>query len=236
MSYIGIFSSLSSIIIYQKVQVFFGIRGSPWKIRRMSFCYIPVTTRKIKLMNQFTIGAENLYRATTNCKVKETVALELNFVEASVDLLKEELIELNGSIKGKLMSFPTSLWSIIWNIYELRSPVFQDQLPPIIPAASAELPDWRKSELKIRKPYNLLITEFTAELKYVSSSSNLFIFRKLQKLMVNTFVAIIHFRISIYIWDNRYSNDLPRVERNWTSGFHLSYERFYTGTLLRRGV
>ena len=44
-------------------------------------------------------GAENLYRATGNCKVKETVALELNFVEASVDLLKEELIELNGTLK-----------------------------------------------------------------------------------------------------------------------------------------
>ena len=44
-------------------------------------------------------GAENLYRATANAKVKETVALELNFVEASVDLLKEELIELNGMVR-----------------------------------------------------------------------------------------------------------------------------------------
>ena len=51
--------------------------------------------RQMKILT----GAENLYRATTNLKVKETVALELNFVEASVDLLKEELIELNGSVK-----------------------------------------------------------------------------------------------------------------------------------------
>ena len=55
----------------------------------------------INLARQMKIltGAENLYRATGNCKVKETVALELNFVEASVDLLKEELIELNGTLK-----------------------------------------------------------------------------------------------------------------------------------------
>ena len=51
--------------------------------------------RQMKILT----GAENLYRATSNCKVKETVALELNFVEASVDLLKEELIELNGMVK-----------------------------------------------------------------------------------------------------------------------------------------
>ena len=49
-------------------------------------------------------GAENLYRATGNCKVKETVALELNFVEASVDLLKEELIELNGTLKVRTIT------------------------------------------------------------------------------------------------------------------------------------
>ena len=53
--------------------------------------------RQMKILT----GAENLYRATTNCKVRETVALELNFVEASVDLLKEELIELNGTIQGE---------------------------------------------------------------------------------------------------------------------------------------
>jgi len=43
-------------------------------------------------------GAENLYSATTNGKVKETVALELSFVNASVELLKEEIVELNGTL------------------------------------------------------------------------------------------------------------------------------------------
>ena len=50
--------------------------------------------RQMKLLR----GAENLYRATTNGKVKETVALELSFVSASVDLLKEEIVELNGTL------------------------------------------------------------------------------------------------------------------------------------------
>ncbi|XP_045153991.1 rhophilin-1 isoform X2 [Echinops telfairi] len=36
-------------------------------------------------------GAENLYRATTNNQVRETVALELSYVNASLQLLKEEL-------------------------------------------------------------------------------------------------------------------------------------------------
>uniref|UniRef100_A0AAR2IWX5 Rhophilin, Rho GTPase binding protein 1 n=1 Tax=Pygocentrus nattereri TaxID=42514 RepID=A0AAR2IWX5_PYGNA len=44
-------------------------------------------------------GAENLYRATTNQKVKETVSLELSFVNSNLQLLKEELEELNSSME-----------------------------------------------------------------------------------------------------------------------------------------
>ncbi|XP_069477853.1 rhophilin-1 isoform X2 [Ambystoma mexicanum] len=43
-------------------------------------------------------GAENLFRATTNHKVKETVALELSYVNSNLQLLKEELEELNSSV------------------------------------------------------------------------------------------------------------------------------------------
>ena len=64
--------------------------------------------RQMKILT----GAENLYRATTNCKVRETVALELNFVEASVDLLKEELIELNGTIQGEIR-LPLNYFNVI---------------------------------------------------------------------------------------------------------------------------
>uniref|UniRef100_A0A673UMC9 Rhophilin Rho GTPase binding protein 1 n=1 Tax=Suricata suricatta TaxID=37032 RepID=A0A673UMC9_SURSU len=45
-------------------------------------------------------GAENLYRATSNAWVRETVALELSNVNSSLQLLKEELEELNGSAEA----------------------------------------------------------------------------------------------------------------------------------------
>ncbi|KAM4028676.1 rhophilin-1 [Anomaloglossus baeobatrachus] len=44
-------------------------------------------------------GAENLFRATTNHKVKETVALELSYVNSTLQLLKEELEELNSAVE-----------------------------------------------------------------------------------------------------------------------------------------
>ncbi|KPP68412.1 rhophilin-1-like [Scleropages formosus] len=44
-------------------------------------------------------GAENLFRATTNHKVRETVALELSFVNSNLQLLKEELEELNSNME-----------------------------------------------------------------------------------------------------------------------------------------
>lgn len=40
-------------------------------------------------------GAENLYRATSNTWVRETVALELSYVNSNLQLLKEELAELS---------------------------------------------------------------------------------------------------------------------------------------------
>ncbi|XP_038616274.1 rhophilin-1 isoform X1 [Tachyglossus aculeatus] len=43
-------------------------------------------------------GAENLFKATNNHKVKETVALELSYVNSNLQLLKEELEELNSCV------------------------------------------------------------------------------------------------------------------------------------------
>ncbi|KAK7799227.1 hypothetical protein U0070_023680 [Myodes glareolus] len=42
-------------------------------------------------------GAENLYRATSNTWVRETVALELSYVNSNLQLLKEELAELSSN-------------------------------------------------------------------------------------------------------------------------------------------
>ncbi|KAL0598510.1 Rhophilin-1 [Plecturocebus cupreus] len=47
---------------------------------------------------QMRTGAENLYRATSNSRVRETVALELSYVNSHLQLLKEELEELSGSV------------------------------------------------------------------------------------------------------------------------------------------
>lgn len=42
----------------------------------------------------------SLCRATSNNKVKETVALELSFVNSNLQLLKEELEELNSNMEA----------------------------------------------------------------------------------------------------------------------------------------
>ena len=44
-------------------------------------------------------GAENLYRATSDAKTRETVSLELRFVNSNLQLLKEQLAELNSSME-----------------------------------------------------------------------------------------------------------------------------------------
>ncbi|XP_006830927.1 PREDICTED: rhophilin-1 [Chrysochloris asiatica] len=56
-------------------------------------------------------GAENLYRATSNSRVREMVTLELSYVNASLQLLKEELEELDSSaeepgFQGESISIP----------------------------------------------------------------------------------------------------------------------------------
>ncbi|XP_039320852.1 rhophilin-1 isoform X6 [Saimiri boliviensis] len=51
---------------------------------------------------QMRTGAENLYRATSNSRVRETVALELSYVNSHLQLLKEELEELSsGADSGR---------------------------------------------------------------------------------------------------------------------------------------
>ena len=39
------------------------------------------------------------FRATTNKKLRETVALELSYVNSTLQLLKEELADLNSSVQ-----------------------------------------------------------------------------------------------------------------------------------------
>ncbi|GAB1603770.1 rhophilin-2-B-like isoform X1 [Argonauta hians] len=61
-------------------------------------------TRRSKLNDEIDkelrlrAGAENLFRATGNKKLKELVAIELSFFNSNIQLLKEELSEMNSSV------------------------------------------------------------------------------------------------------------------------------------------
>lgn len=43
-------------------------------------------------------GAENLYKATENKKLKEKINLELSFMNSTLQLLKEQLSDLNSAV------------------------------------------------------------------------------------------------------------------------------------------
>ena len=58
-------------------------------------------------------GAENLYRATTDTKTRETVSLELRFVNSNLQLLKEQLAELNSSMELYQSSDQTTVMPMI---------------------------------------------------------------------------------------------------------------------------
>lgn len=78
------------------------IRGSD---PRVATCRGKLQNRRSKLNQEINkelrlrAGAENLFKATTNKKLKETVAVELSFVNSNLQLLKEQLAELNSSVE-----------------------------------------------------------------------------------------------------------------------------------------
>ncbi|ERL92459.1 hypothetical protein D910_09773, partial [Dendroctonus ponderosae] len=72
---------------------------------RIATCRGKLQNRRSKLNQEINkelrlrAGAENLFKATTNKKLKETVAVELSFVNSNLQLLKEQLAELNSSVE-----------------------------------------------------------------------------------------------------------------------------------------
>lgn len=78
------------------------IRGSD---PRAATCRGKLQNRRCRLNQEINkelrlrAGAENLFKATTNRKLKDTVALELSFVNSNLQLLKEQLAELNSSVE-----------------------------------------------------------------------------------------------------------------------------------------
>lgn len=71
---------------------------------KLATCRGKLQNRRCKLNEEINkeillrAGAENLYKATTNKKLKDTVALELSFVNSNLQLLKEQLSNLNSEI------------------------------------------------------------------------------------------------------------------------------------------
>ncbi|XP_050295394.1 rhophilin-2 isoform X2 [Anthonomus grandis grandis] len=78
------------------------LRGSD---PRIATCRGKLQNRRSKLNQEINkelrlrAGAENLFKATTNKKLRETVAVELSFVNSNLQLLKEQLAELNSSVE-----------------------------------------------------------------------------------------------------------------------------------------
>lgn len=84
-------------------------------------------------------GAENLFKATTNRKLRETVALELSFVNSNLQLLKEQLAELNSSVE----------------LYQNES---TEPATPMIPLGLKET-----KEIDFREPFKDFILEHYSE-------------------------------------------------------------------------
>ncbi|XP_039298472.1 rhophilin-2 isoform X2 [Nilaparvata lugens] len=118
------------------------IRGSD---PRVATCRGKLQNKRSKLNQEINkelrlrAGAENLFKATTNRKLKETVALELSFVNSNLQLLKEQLAELNSSVE----------------LYQ------GDCLEPVMPMIPFGLKETK--EIDFREPFKDFILEHYSE-------------------------------------------------------------------------
>ncbi|XP_056647062.1 rhophilin-2-A isoform X1 [Diorhabda sublineata] len=118
------------------------IRGSD---PRVATCRGKLQNRRSKLNQEINkelrlrAGAENLFKATTNKKLRDTVAVELSFVNSNLQLLKEQLAELNSSVE----------------LYQSDS---TDSVMPMIPLGLKET-----KEIDFRDPFKDFILEHYSE-------------------------------------------------------------------------
>ncbi|XP_049939722.1 rhophilin-2 isoform X1 [Schistocerca serialis cubense] len=112
---------------------------------RVATCRGKLQSKRSKLNQEINkelrlrAGAENLFKATTNRKLRETVALELSFVNSNLQLLKEQLAELNSSVE----------------IYQ------NDSLEPVMPMIPLGLKETK--EIDFRDPFKDFILEHYSE-------------------------------------------------------------------------
>ncbi|KAM3841026.1 rhophilin-1 isoform 2-T2 [Vipera latastei] len=119
-------------------------------------------------------GAENLFRATRNHKVKETVALELSYVNSNLQLLKEELEELNscmevyqndsdsvsvpmiplGLKETKELDWASPLKAVIKDHYKEEEDSYKDELKALVDLRQAvRAPSRNKAGLELLMEY-----------------------------------------------------------------------------------
>jgi len=158
---------------------------------RVATCRGKLQSRRSKLNQEINkelrlrAGAENLFKATTNRKLRETVALELSFVNSNLQLLKEQLAELNSSVE----------------IYQSDS---TDSVMPMIPLGLKET-----KEIDFREPFKDFILEHYSEdaNQYEDAISDFMDTRQAMRtpLRDNTGIALLF----------RYYNQLYFVERRF---------------------
>ncbi|XP_017110933.1 rhophilin-2-A [Drosophila elegans] len=118
------------------------VRGSD---PRAATCRSKLQNKRCKLNKEINkelrlrAGAENLYKATSNRKLRDTVALELSFVNSNLQLLKEQLAELNSSVE----------------IYQSES---HNGIMPMIPLGLKET-----KEINFMEPFSDFILEHYSE-------------------------------------------------------------------------
>ncbi|GLV36368.1 Rhophilin [Carabus blaptoides fortunei] len=164
------------------------IRGSD---PRIATCRGKLQNKRSKLNQEINkelrlrAGAENLFKATNNRKLRETVALELSFVNSNLQLLKEQLAELNSSVE----------------LYQNDS---SEAVMPMIPLGLKET-----KEIDFREPFKDFILEHYSEDadQYTDAISDFMDLRQAIRtpLRDNTGVALLF----------RYYNQLYYVERRF---------------------
>uniref|UniRef100_A0A8D2LQF3 Rhophilin Rho GTPase binding protein 1 n=1 Tax=Varanus komodoensis TaxID=61221 RepID=A0A8D2LQF3_VARKO len=128
-------------------------------------------------------GAENLFRATSNHKVKETVVLELSYVNSNLQLLKEELEELNscmdvyqndsdsisvpmiplGLKETKELDWAAPLKEMIWHHYGEDSALFETEISNLVELRQAmRTPSRNEAGLE-------LLMEYYAQLYFIDN-------------------------------------------------------------------
>lgn len=126
-------------------------------------------------------GAENLYRATGNKKLKEQVAVELSFFNSNIQLLKEELCEMNSSVEVYQHDNCSKYTPMIpLGLKETKELDFSVPFKDVIMEHYSELPETYDKEIKdlsdlrqaIRTPERNyagieLLTEYFNQLYYV---------------------------------------------------------------------